>query len=128
MDGISIERGEEILAHHTTESSMSHYGQPVWVVEVEDPDPGPAIWRQWNQEGPLEVIEARGGWLICRLPPDPRLWGLIWSDGEFYSDLVVDQDGQFVESLNGTGLHIRGTVQFDPEDPEDLGAIVPGLI
>ena len=126
MEGITITRDGELLAHHTTESSLSHYGQPVWVVELEDPDPGPATWKQGDQEIPLEVIEARGGWLVCR-QPDNLLCGIIWTDGTYHADLLVDLEENPVDEL-AAGVHVRGTLHMDPEDPEDLGAIVPGMI
>ena len=45
MEPITITQGDQILAHHTTGTPMSHYGQPVWVVEESDPDPGRAEWK-----------------------------------------------------------------------------------
>jgi hypothetical protein len=121
MEPITITRGDEILAHHTIESCLSHYGQPMWVVEDEDPEPGPALWQQGTNQLPLEILGVHGGWLICR-QPDDFLCGVIWSDGGYYAALIEDQNGQALTELI-TGAKIRGTVQLDPSSGEDLGAI-----
>ena len=119
---IVIERDSEILAHHTTETNLSSYGQPVWVVENEDPDPGPATWRQGENTVNMDIIETRGGWLICR-QPDGLLCGVIWSDGNYYADVLVDGDGRPISELV-LGCYVRNTVQIDSDDPQDLGAII----
>ena len=121
MEPIVIRKGQDIIAHHTTESCMSHYGQPVWVVEDEDPEPGPALWQQGANQVSIEILEVRAGWLICR-QPDRLLCGVIWSNGNYYAEVIEDQDGQALTELTA-GARIRGTVQFDPDNPEDLGAI-----
>ena len=119
---ITISRGEEIVAHHTTESCLSHYGQPVWVVEQEEVEPGPAIWRQGKRTVDIDILCQRGGWLICR-QPDGFLCGIIWSDGSYYAEVLVDQDGNPLKNLQD-GARVRGTIQLRPEDPEDLGHIL----
>ncbi|MBT3368524.1 MAG: hypothetical protein HN416_15345 [Nitrospina sp.] len=113
-----------ILAHHTTESCLSRYGQPVWVVEDENPDPGTVIWRQGENEVPLNVIGVKGGWLIVR-QPDGLLSGIIWSDGTYHANLLEDSEtGDPCTELMETGQRIRGTVQLNPDSPDDIGAIL----
>ena len=123
MSKITIKRGQDILAHHTTESPLSHYGQPVWVVEDPDPAPGPITWQQGETKYTLDLLEVKGGWAIVR-QPDGYLAGIIWSDGTYYADMIVDdKDWSLIEDLR-PGVHVRGTVVLDPDDPEDLGAIL----
>jgi hypothetical protein len=120
---ITIFRGEEILAHHTTASPLSHYGQAVWVVEVYEPDPGPATWRQNDIRIDIVVLETRGGWLVCR-QPDGNLCGIIWSDGSYHADLIVDAAGRPCKRLEKNGRYqVRHTVKIY-DDPDDLGAIL----
>ena len=124
MEPITISRNGEILAHHTTESSMSHYGQAVWVVEDDDPEPGQVIWQQGENKIRMTIIEVRGGWLVCR-QPGGLLCGIIWSDGSYYANLIETRDGRPCKSLyKHGGQQVRGTLPGDPEDPEDLGGIL----
>jgi hypothetical protein len=124
MEPITIERDGKILAHHTTQTHLSHYGQPAWVIEDKDPEPGPAIWRQGSDEQQIDVLGVKGGWLIIRQPDGPPA-GIIWSDGNYYADLLEDaKTGEACSELAETGQRIRGTVQLDPDNPEDLGAIL----
>ncbi len=120
--GITIEQNGEVIAHHTTESGLSHYGQPVWVVENDDPQPGPAVWRGGEMEINMDILEIRGGWLVCR-QPDGLLCGVIWSDGAYYSDVLVDESGDPVRELK-PGVSVRNTIQFDSTDAADLGSIL----
>jgi hypothetical protein len=92
------------------------------VVEDENPDPEPAIWQQGENVCPIEIIEARSGWLICR-QPDSLLCGVIWSDGNYYADILVDGADRPARALK-QGLHVRNTVQFNRDDADDLGAII----
>lgn len=122
MNLITIEKESTILAHHTTESYLSHYGQPVWVVEEKNPEPGPVVWRQDETSITLDILEVRGGWLICR-QPNGLLCGVIWSDGEYFANIIVDTNNQPVKKFS-PGCHVLNTVQFDADDPDDLGAIL----
>lgn len=121
IEPITITKDDEIIAHHTTESVLSHYGQPVWVIEDEDPEPGPAIWKQGDNEVSIEIIEVRAGWLIIR-QPDDLLSGIIWSDGNYFANILEDETGIPCKKLRNHGQRIRGTIQFDPDNSEDLGA------
>ena len=118
---IVIERDSEILAHHTTESCLSHYGQAVWIVEDDNPEPGAAIWRQGETAVPLDIIKTQGGWLICK-QPDGLLCGIIWSDGSYHADLIVDANDQPAKEMKA-GVHVRNTIHFDADDSDDLGVI-----
>jgi hypothetical protein len=123
MEPITIKQHGETIARHSTESALSHYGEPVWVIENTEPEQGPAIWQQAENKQVIDILEVRGGWLICK-QPDGLLCGIIWSDGSYYAALLEDQDGRPVtELIAGGGVHVRGTV-FDVEDLEDLGAIL----
>jgi hypothetical protein len=121
MEKIRISQHGEIIAHHTNESCLSHYGEPVWTIENTEPEPGPAIWQQGENRQVIDILEVRGGWLICR-QPDGLLCGVIWSDGSYYAALLEDQDGRPVTELIA-GAHVRGTV-FDVGDLEDMGAVL----
>lgn len=122
MEPNKIEMEKEIIAHHTTQTYLSHYGQSVWVVENENPEPGPVVWRQGEMTIPLDILETRGGWLICK-QPDGLLCGIIWTDGSYYADLLVDAEDQPTMEMK-PGLHVRNTIHFDRDDQEDLGAIL----
>ena len=125
MEPITIERNGEVLAHHTTESCLSHYGQAVWIVEDEDPGPGPATWKQGENEQALDVIEVKGGWLIVR-QADGYLSGIIWSDGNYYANILEDTKTRRPCKIlrKRGGQRIRDTFQMDPRDPDDLGGIL----
>jgi len=86
---ITIERKGEILAHHTTETPLSHDGQPVWVVKEKNPEPGPVIWRQGGNVQILDILGVKGGWLITK-QRGGYLSGIIWSSGQYYSNLLED--------------------------------------
>jgi len=128
MNPITITQRDQVLAHHTTETPLSHYGQPVWIVEQDPPElPGRIHWRQ--VDGPdleVQALELRGGWLVCR-QADGLLLGIIWSDGNYYADLLENRKGQPVKRLTRRpGLKVRGTLHMDPDNPDDLGALVGG--
>lgn len=128
MNPITITRGEEILAHHTTDSPLSHYGQPVWVVEVDDPEPGLVTWSQEGEEVfELDILGVAHGWLLGRQPQNNAVIGIIWSDGNYFADCLVDKNdraicGKFNIDKIPVGAHIRNTV-FLPGD-EGIGAIL----
>ena len=121
---ITIKRNSKILAHHTTESPLSHYGQPVWVIEDPDPDPGPITYINGDHKVDIDLLAIKGGWAIVRPPEEGFLEAIIWSDGLYYADMLVDKNGQPVESLPCPGMRVRGTVVIDPSDPDDIGAIL----
>jgi hypothetical protein len=120
--GISIVRGDTVLAHHTSESPMSSYGQPVWVVLDSDPAPGPATWRQRDHSLTVEILGTRARWLIVR-QPDRLLCGILWSDGSYYADLLADAEGTPTTELRD-GIHVRNTIVLNPDDPDNLGSVV----
>ena len=113
-----------MLAHHTTESSLSHYGQPVWQIE-EDPEPGAELrWIQGEIEHTLTVVGLVDGWLVVRQANDV-LSGIIWSDGTYRADLIVDRETEepapLDADLRSGRFLVRGTVPF----PDSiLGAIL----
>ena len=124
MNPIIISRGDKILAHHTTQSSRSSYGQAVWTIEDDDPEPGPVTWQQGETRIRMTIIEVRGGWLICR-QPGGLLCGIIWSDGNYYANLIETILGEPCKRLfKRGGQRVRGTVRINPDDPNDLGAIL----
>ena len=122
MTPITIKRNSKILAHHTTESPLSHYGQSVWVVEDPDPTPGPITWQQGETKYTLDLLEIKGGWAIVR-QPDEYLAAIIWSDGTYYADMLIDWDRDLITDPR-PGMHVRGAVVMDPDNPDDLGAIL----
>ena len=128
MEPVTISRNGEALAHHTTDSSLSHYGQAVWVVEDESPAPGPVLWQQGEKMIRMTIIGVRGGWLVVR-QPGGLLVGIIWSDGSYHANLIETSDGRPCKSLyKRGGQRVRGTVQVDPGDPNALGAVLlPGV-
>ena len=124
MNPIKITRGEVVLARHTTQSSLSHYGQAAWVVEDPDPAPGPVVWQQGETKTRMTIIGLRGGWLCVR-QPGGLLAGIIWSDGSYYANLIETRDGRPCKSLyKRGGQRVRGTLPGDPDDHHDLGAIL----
>lgn len=130
MEPITIIQNEKIIAHHTTDSSMSSYGQAVWIIEVEDPEPGHALWRQGDQEVEIIIQGVVGGWLITT-QPDGFLTGIIWSDGNYYADLVEDREsgnggkGLSIEDLQSGKYRIRGSITVDAWDEKSpLGNIL----
>jgi len=131
---MKITRNDEILAHHTTESCMSRYGQEVWIVEDETPEPGPAIWHHEEKQAELDVLGVLDGWLVVK-QPDGYLAGIIWSDGGYYADVIVDADGKPVAGISfddlaaasaatpsGGCYQVNGTIQMG-----QLGSIVAVL-
>jgi hypothetical protein len=121
-DKIILKRDDEILAHHTTESCLSSYGQIVWVIEDLHPDPGPVMWFQGDNIQHLEIVDLVGGWLVVR-QDNKLLAGIIWSDGNYYADAIIDPDGNPCLSLS-PGCRVAGTIRFDNADSQDLGSIL----
>ena len=113
--GISIEKDGDILAHHTTETCLSHYGQPVWVIENDDPPPGCVIWRQGEREEKLDFLGVVDGWFVA-VQSDGKLVGIIWSDGNYYANLIENTEtGQVAEKTTIKQIEegcyqVRGTV------------------
>lgn len=117
MDKIEIIKEGKILAHHTTEHIRSSYGQSVWCVIDDKPEPGAAQFKQGEKTVNIEIIETRGGWLVVR-QPDGNLSGIIWSDGGYFADLIVDTNGSPVRELID-GCQVRNTLPIG-----DLGSIL----
>ena len=116
MESITITMGDEIIAHHTTEASLSSYGQPVWTILDDDPEPCVVTWSQGDNTQELDILGVIEGWLLCR-QPDGIICGIIWTDGQYYAnvlectatgEVIRDIDNIDVESCN-----IRGTVMVD---------------
>lgn len=106
MEPITITKDEVIIAHHTTDSPMSRYGQLVWVVENDDLDPGDALWQQGDNKVELKVLGVLGGWLVAA-QPDGLLIGIIWSDGCYYANLVEDRASKqpiSIDQIDGSGV------------------------
>lgn len=125
---IQILQNGEVLAHHTTETPLSHYGQAVWVVEVENPGTGRAIWTHGELEFDIQIKGVVGGWLVAQ-QPDDLLTGIIWTDGSYYANIIEDREtGEAVreaslEELRSGRYQVRGTVGlFDDECP--LGCVM----
>src|SRR5574341_1151130 len=130
MDPITTTRGDTILAHHTTESPNSHYGQPIWQIEESDPGPGPAIWRQGDNAQPITIVGVVGGWLVAR-QRDGLLCGILWSDGNYYANVIEDRrhgrpaKGAALTSLCSARYQVRGAVAVAPFDEDSpLGCIL----
>lgn len=130
MQPITISRGEEILAHHTTDSPMSHYGQPVWQIEEPEPAPGPAQWTQGEQAQPLTILGVIGGWLVTR-QGDGLLCGILWSDGSYCANLIEERRSQrpvkraTLKSLRSGRYQVRGAIAVDAFDADSpLGCIL----
>ena len=131
MEPITISRDGEILAHHTTETPLSHYGTPVWVIEDEEPAPGPVMWTQGDNHVTMGVLGTVGGWLVCR-QPGGLLCGIIWSDGNYTADLIVTREGESpvrdasLEDLSSGDCMVRGAVPMSAWNEESpLGCILP---
>jgi len=103
-----IDKDGLIIAAHTTEHPRSSYGTQIWCIYIETPSAGPATWRQGDKEITIEIINLVEGWLVCR-QPDGYLCGIIWSDGSYYSDMLIDSEDCQVQEYQD-GLHVRGTV------------------
>ena len=128
MTMIEITKKGEVIAHHTTESPMSHYGQAVWIIEDENPGRGKAVWSQGETRVDLQIKGVVGGWLVA-VQPDGLLCGIIWSDGSYYAEVIEDRaTGEPVrqatmKELQSGKYQVRGTVAlFDDESP--LGSIL----
>jgi len=130
MQPIAITRGKDILAHHTTDSPHSHYGQTVWQVEDSDPARGPAMWTQGEHVQPLTILGVVGGWLIAR-QRDGLLCGILWSDGSYYANVIEARRTQrptkraTLATLRSARYQVRGTVAaaaFDADSP--LGCLL----
>jgi len=130
MEPIRITRDGEILAHHTTESSMSHYGQAVWVVEEEDVEPGALTWAQGGESVTLEALGVLGGWLVVR-QPNGTLAGIIWTDGTYHGGNIVSRDtgepveGLTIDDLASAEYQVESAIPmsaFDDESP--LGCVL----
>jgi len=112
---IIIEKDGTILAQHTNESYLSHYDQPVWVIEEEEPDPGRVVWRQGKKEQYLDFLGVVDGWFIAA-QSDGNLVGIIWSDGSYYANLIVQAgtgqvaDRTALDNIDDGTFQVIGTV------------------
>ena len=129
MESIEIIQNE-IIAHHTRNNPASSYGQEVWVVEVEEPELGPAIWRQNSQEVEIILHGVVGGWLVVT-QPDGFLSAIIWSDGNYYANIIEDRrkgngvKNKSLEELKSGEYQVRGAIAVDAWDEESpLGSIL----
>jgi hypothetical protein len=122
MQPITISRQETILGHHTTDSPLSHYGQPVWLVEESEPSPGPAQWAQGDHVQSLTVLGIVGGWLVAR-QSDGLLIGILWSDGTYYAEVIEERRTRrpakraTLNSLRHGRYCVRGTITAEFIDP-----------
>jgi len=129
MTPITISRGKTILAHHTTDHPRSSYGQPIWSIEVERPRAGRALWVQGDNQMSMVIYGYQDGWLICR-QPDGLAVGILWSDGVYYADCIIDtRTDKPVKLRNGLkslkDYHkVRGTVYGADGFFGRLGSIV----
>lgn len=130
MESIVIAKGRRIIAHHTTDHPRSSYGQNVWVVEEENPGGGKILWKQGDNEMELKAIGVVGGWLVAQ-QSDGALCGIIWSDGRYYAELIVDRETEqpvkqtTLPQLQSGKYMVRGTITvgaFDRDSP--LGCIL----
>jgi len=115
---IKIVQNGKILAEHTTDSPLSHYGQAVWTILEPEPIPVAAMWIQGVVKQWIEILQVKDGWLVVK-QADGLLCAIIWSDGTYYANLIVDADDKPVRELQD-GLHVRGTVPLG-----GLGSILP---
>jgi hypothetical protein len=77
----------------------------VWAVEVADPEPGPVTIE--CDDG--DVIEAKavgvvGGWLLLAAAGENELVAILWSDGRYLADSVIDRT---------SGAKVNATVGLD---------------
>jgi hypothetical protein len=136
MPKITITQNGEIIAHHTTGTPLSHYGQPVWIIEDDSPEPGHAVFEEAESgtKFEIEILGIVGGWLIIRQPATDQapalLAGIIWSDGNYYGDLVQTRDGaNFIENatlddLAGGDYMIKNTIVGVFNEAAPLGSIL----
>jgi hypothetical protein len=96
----------DLLAEQTTSHPLSSYGTLVWSILDPEPAPGRAIWQQGKNVQELDNIGVRDGWLIVRQQTG-ILAGIIWSDGSYFADILVDRDGNAATEFSD-GLRVRG--------------------
>jgi hypothetical protein len=109
MKPVTITQNGKVIAEHTTDSPLSHYGQSVWVVQEPEPSPGAATWLSGAVEMQIDIICVRDGWLVCK-QHDGLLCGIIWSDGDYYANLLVDKNDVPARKWKNSGLHVLGAV------------------
>ena len=120
MDSIKITQNGKILAEHSVDSPLSRYGLPVWTILEPEPSPGAALWIKGAAKQWIVIIGVRDGWLVVK-QQDGLLCGIIWSDGTYYANLIVNVDGRPVRGLvDVEGLHVGGTIALG-----GLGSILP---
>jgi len=128
MNAITITRSGVILASHTTDHPRSSYGTLIWSIEESNPDPGPAEWSQEdNGKMAITIIGVVGGWLVAK-QPDGLLIGIIWSDGSYYAECIVNRRTQTttsrakLSSLQSGKYMVRGTVVLPGDTDAMLGS------
>ena len=108
----------DLLAEQTTSHALSHYGSLIWSILDPEPCAGPAIWQQGANRQEVDVLELRDGWLIVR-QHSGVLAGIIWSDGSYFADVLIDGNGNAATELQD-GLRVKGAVQIG----SDMGAVI----
>ena len=130
MNAITITRSGVTLASHTADHARSSYGTLIWSIEESNPDPGPAEWSQQdNGKMAIKIIGVVGGWLVA-IQPNGLLVGILWSDGSYYAECIVNRQTQTttsrakLSSLQSGKYMVRGTIV--PPDDKDavLGSIL----
>ncbi|MDD4273402.1 MAG: hypothetical protein PHG14_06710 [Desulfobacter postgatei] len=108
MESIQIKQGNEVIAERRTDDIRSRYGTPVWTILNEDPEPGKGIFLHGETVIPLLILGVRDGWLIVR-EKSGFLVGIIWSDGSFFAEAIIDENGMQVTKLS-PGCRVQGTL------------------
>lgn len=114
MGSVTIERAGEIIAHHNESKVLSKRGNPLWSTEESNPAPGKVVWKHDGNNLELNALGVVDGWLVVE-QPEGYLNGIIWRDGTYYADLIVDRkNGRPVKGLTlkevGQGdYRIKGT-------------------
>jgi hypothetical protein len=115
---IQITRDRVVLAEHDWQHSLScSYGQPVWSIVVPKPEPGPAVWEDYDSDDRTEIhiLGVVGSWLVVAGPRG--LHAISWTDGLYYTEAIIDlktgnQVGREVDlaQLAGDDYLVSGTV------------------
>ena len=117
MELIQIKCENKVIAEHRTDHPNSRYGTPVWTIHNEDPAPGKGKLLHGETGTHLEIIGVTDGWLVVK-EESGYLAGIIWSDGSFYADSIIDENGNPAIELSD-GCQVRGTLPMG-----ELGSIL----
>lgn len=125
MGSVTIEKAGEVIAHHNKNKAERERGKPPWSIKEPNPAPGKIMWKHDGKKLELNALGVVDGWLVVE-QPEGYLNGIIWRDGLYYADLIVNTKNSHpvreltIKEVGNGGYRVKGT-----EPQGKLGSVLP---